>query len=140
MGKFSALERCQLTKSWTLEEKAGLGHFLKEKILARGEKLFLETSHRALGIVEAGTVEFLTKDSKKSVVINPGESFGDFSLVSKNPKVLQAKAAENLVYWELSAEDWQDLRKSAPSVALRLLESIVSKAAKLASEIVNQRV
>lgn len=134
MGKFSSLEKSSLTKAWSIEERTALAHFLKEKRLTEGEIIFPnQGKDRDLYFVDSGQIKITYENI--SILLKEGDSFGELSLLQGSSKLVTALAASDASLWVLSLENWEDLRRAVPAVALKLSESINQKLATLLSSV-----
>lgn len=130
MGKFSTLEKAELTQNWSVEERAALAQFLEKQQLAKGEQLYYEQAkEKKLYFLDEGVLEIHGASIK--VEFLPGQSLGELSLLKETAKQTSALAKENCIFWVLTEESWRELRRSSPAVALKLIESINSKLAHL---------
>lgn len=82
-------------------------------------------------IVESGTVNIHTKDigGKKIpiTVINEGESFGEFALISRCPRSATAQAATPVVLIKVSEEGFHELLTELPTWAECMMRSFVDR-------------
>jgi CRP-like cAMP-binding protein len=97
-----------------------------------GEFIFFEGDvENHFFIVESGTVNIHTKDmtGKKILitVINPGDSFGEFALISKCPRSATAQAATPVVLVKVSEEGFQELLAEIPTWAECMMKSFVER-------------
>ncbi len=137
MGKFSALEKNELTQNWTLEERTALAHFLETREVEKNKEIISrqtkeEAKERGVYFLEAGKV--LMKVETSSVTVSAGVSFGEYSLVSDHKKQVMALATSPVTLHFLSLERWEELKRVTPLVGMKLLEAIVAKTAKLLSD------
>lgn len=132
MGKFTALEKADLTKDWSIEEKSALGHFLTELKLGEKEGLFSTKSEgRVLYLIESGKVRLASDYAE--VDLDEGESLGELSIIHGSPKLSGAITLTPCVFWILTLDKWEDMKKAAPVISLKLIERICEKMAKLLS-------
>lgn len=125
-GKFTTLEKASLTQSWSLEERSALAHFLKSKSFREGESVFLSRSKdRGMFFIGSGLIQIQHETSVAN--LKDGDSFGELSLVFSSQKLITATSLKATETWFLSVDQWHDLRKVAPVVSLKLLESICQK-------------
>lgn len=126
MGKFSCLAKCGLTKSWPLEERAAIAHFLEPKSLPQGSAIIdAGNKERILYLIEQGTARVQYENI--AFILEEGESFGELSLISSTQRLVEITADKNLTMWTLRHEKFEEMKKMAPAVALRLTESITQK-------------
>lgn len=126
MGKFLTLENARLLNSWTLDEKSALAYFLKAKSFKAGEIIFDRLSKGSqLVFVSSGTVKLSAENY--SFEVSEGSSFGELSLVQDVPKRVSATASSDVEVLSLDGHQWIELKRNAPSVAVKLLESIINK-------------
>lgn len=97
-----------------------------------GEYIFFEGDvENHFFIVESGTVNIHTKDiaGKKIpiTVINPGDSFGEFALISKCPRSATAQAATPVVLIKVSEDGFQELLAELPTWAVCMMKSFVER-------------
>lgn len=133
MGKFRSLEKSLLASSWSLEERAALAFFLEERRFNEGDPVFNRMAKEAaLYLVEQGGVRL--QYEQYSVDLKEGASFGELSLFQETTKLVTATALGNCIVWILTKEKYEELRKNTPSVAVKLMESIIQKMGKVVSE------
>ncbi len=126
MGKFVALERAILTKNWPIEERSALAHYLKHHHIAEGDPVFVKGSKdRGLYLIEAGTIRIQYENL--NVDLKEGDSFGELSLLEETPKVVSATAGQVTDLWVLTDENFQEMKRLTPAVAVLLVESIAKK-------------
>ncbi len=133
MGKFASLAQAELTKNWPVEERAALAHFLEAKSFKNGDHIF-DSKDEEIGlyIIESGLIKISFEHI--STDLKAGESFGEFSLLQTNPKRVSAVAVRASDVWVLSSQQWSDLRRHTPVVALHLMESMCKKLSNLLAE------
>ncbi|MDB5038856.1 MAG: hypothetical protein JWQ35_2384 [Bacteriovoracaceae bacterium] len=130
MGKFTALEKAQLTKNWSLEEQSALAHFLKELRVEEKETVFLgKSGERMLYFIESGAVRLAFEGTE--VDLHEGDSFAEMSIVHATHKIVSAFALKDCVFWVLPFQKWEDMKRAAPMISLKLIESICQKMAQL---------
>jgi CRP-like cAMP-binding protein len=130
MGKFSTLEKADLTKDWSIEERAALGHFLSELKVPEKESIFTtKSTGRILYILGTGKARILIDSIE--VDLTEGESIGELSIVHPSAKMVGAIALEPCVFWVLTLDKWEDMKRAAPIISLKLIEKICEKMAKL---------
>jgi CRP-like cAMP-binding protein len=126
MGKFASLEKASLTKDWNLEERSALGHFLQEMKMAEKETIFTSKSEdRVLYIIESGKVRLAYENTE--IDLTEGDSFGELSLLQSSPKLPGAIALTPCIFWTLTFEKWEDMKRAAPVISLKLVEGICQK-------------
>lgn len=136
MGKFSALEKANLTSNWTLEERSALGHFLEEKQFSTNQTLLSRKSEdRMLFLIERGQVRFAMEGAE--IDLHEGESFGELSLVQTTSRITTAIALKETHVWVLRLDKWEDMKRAAPLIALKLLEAICQKMGALLGQPLN---
>jgi len=130
MGKFTTLEIAELFKDWHLEDRAALAHFLEKQELKNGEQLFFENAEeQKLYILDRGRLKI--QFGSYHTELGPGESLGELSLVHKASKQVSASATEDCLFWVITEETWSRLKLEAPLIAMRLIEAIQKKSARL---------
>lgn len=130
MGKFTSLEKCVLTKSWDLEDRAALAHFLEKQNLKKGEHLFFEKSlERKLYILDEGEIQL--EAFGQSVILGPGSSLGELSLIRETEKRVTARASQNCQFWVITEIRWREIQSQMPELARKLSVSILKKFAQL---------
>jgi CRP-like cAMP-binding protein len=133
MGKFRALERADLTRQWTVEERAALAFFMEERKVPEGDPIFLKQSQdRCLYLVESGLVKI--QYEQFSIDLKEGATFGELSLSQATPKMVTATAGPSCHLWCLSLESFTEMQKTSPLVALKLVYAIQEKVGRLVSE------
>lgn len=126
MGKFRALERARMTNGWTLEERAGLAHFMSERKIPENDPVFVkQAKDRGLYIVDTGGVKVAYEHL--SLELHEGESFGELSLLEESPKLVTITGLMPTTLYVLTFEKWLELRKTAPTVAVKLMEAMLKK-------------
>ncbi len=126
MGKFSTLEQTSITKDWSLEERSALAHFLDELQVDQHETIFsMKSNERVLFIIESGTAKFAIEGFETD--LGPGDSFSEMSLIKSSPKVGAVIATSPCSLWVLKYDKWNDMKKAAPIISLKLLESVCEK-------------
>ncbi|MBN8554259.1 MAG: cyclic nucleotide-binding domain-containing protein [Deltaproteobacteria bacterium] len=135
MGKFTTLDKASLTQTWSLEERSALAHFMEKKEVKTGDPLFVARSkERGLFIVDSGLVRLNYENLSQQ--LKPGDSFGELSLIYPTQKLASADALQNSELIFLSFENWTTMRKVAPLVSLKLMESICAKFAQQLNEMI----
>ena len=108
------------------QETAALAEQLDQKAYLKGQLIISagETGD-TMFIVETGKVELFLEDSSEEHVtlsiINPGELFGEFSLLSKAPRSASAIAVENTSLLIVDSHDLEVLVQVHPQAALDML-------------------
>jgi CRP-like cAMP-binding protein len=135
MGKFTTLDKAKLTENWAIEERSAFAHFLERKEYQEGESIFLPRSKdRSLFMVETGLVRINYENL--SLQLKEGDSFGELSLIFPSQKLAGADALQNSNLLFLSYKNWLDMKKVAPSVSLKLMESICHKLGEQLNEMI----
>ena len=130
MAKVNYLKRSPLFKNFTDKEIAVLAALMDERFYNINSFIFEEKSPvAALYFVKRGRIKLSKKlpgvENHPLVVLNPGQIFGEFSILHAIPKTYEAKALENVELLVLTKEKFDFLSEKAPSVALKLLKMIV---------------
>ena len=124
------MERCLLTKHWSLKERASLAGFLEKQNLKKDEHLFFEkTSERKLYIIDSGVLKI--QCGNLHIELESGDSIGELSLLSNTQKQVSALALEDCFFWVITEKNWEKIRKEQPGLAYKLIESINKKFAEL---------
>ena len=135
MGKFNTLDQADLTRLWTVKERAALAYYLEPKAWTKGETFYeARSKERRLFIVESGCIRVSMEAS--AVDFKSGDSFGELSLIQPTIKLSSALALEDSKTWMLSYDKWVELKDTAPTVASQLIEGITSKLAKLINDMI----
>lgn len=132
MGRFLALEKSELFKDWRLEDRAALAHFFEKQELKANEALFFEKAYeQKLYLIQKGKlkIQFGTYHSE----LSDGESLGELSLLAKSEKQVSATAISDCFFWVITEEHWHRMKIEAPLIAMKLLEAIQLKSARLLS-------
>ena len=109
------------------EELSSLASSMEEKAFKKGQLLFeQDKAGDALFLVLSGQVGILWKGEGKVAermiaVVGAGESVGEMSLVDEGPRSATGKALEDVKAIMLSKAAYDDLRRSSPRVAVKLL-------------------
>jgi len=97
-----------------------------------GEILFHEgDAGRALFILESGHVEITRKAKKEGAaariaVLNPGDYFGEISLLDERPRTATAAAMEPVVIYLLYKAELEKLMKSAPHIGAAIMTHLAT--------------
>lgn len=129
MGKFITLEISPLFSDWSLADRSALAHFLEVRSFQAGDLIADRLSNSSeLFIVSSGTVK-LSAESH-SLEVSAGASFGELSLIYPSTKRVSATAATAVETFVITAHHWLEMKRNTPSVAVKLMESILKKISK----------
>ena len=123
MGKFSTLEKAELTNAWTVEERSALAHFLEQILIEKDH----EINHHRPGLIFIGSGAVGINFQNEKITLKAGNTFEELSLFSSETKETQLKALEDTTLWILSPEKWEELRQISPIVSIKLLEALTKK-------------
>ena len=129
MGKFVTLEISPLFSDWALADRSALAHFLEVRSFKAGESIIDRLSNSSeLFIVSSGSVK-LSAESH-SLEVTAGASFGELSLIHPSKRRVSAKAITPVETLVITAHHWLEMKQKTPSVAVKLMESILRKLSK----------
>ncbi len=114
MGKFSCLEHCSLTKTWSLEERAALAHFLQEVDIKTQTDL---PELQGLMILDSAEME-----DSASFSFAKGDIVGFFGMLKNTKDLTSLSLKKPGTLWHLKTDDWYELKIVSPAVALQLME------------------
>jgi CRP-like cAMP-binding protein len=97
-----------------------------------GETIFFEgdlDSH--FYIIESGEVQIFTKDKSGRRLnickMGPGESFGEFALLSRQPRSASAEAISPVILIKVSEAGYEELLNDLPVWASSMLKSFIER-------------
>jgi len=90
------------------------------------------TPGQAFYLITAGAAE-VSRDGKSLATLNPGEFFGEMSLLDSAPRSATIKAVAHTECLMLSSWDFKRLLQDHPSIAIKLLE-VLSRRLRVADE------
>jgi CRP-like cAMP-binding protein len=126
MGKFVTLDTCRMLQNWSLDERSALAHFLETRSYEANESLIDRTSRTAeLLFIASGKIKLSAETY--SLEISEGASIGELSLINPSQKRVSATAITPVTAYVLSAQRWLEMKRNTPSVAVKLMESILKK-------------
>lgn len=104
---------------------------LERLTIAAGGIIFLEgDKEECFFIVEEGRVEIFT-DSKgqflKLTEVGPGESFGEFAMLTNTPRSASARAMTDVQLVRVSPEGYEELLNGLPGWASSMLRSFAER-------------
>ncbi len=113
-------------QDWSLEERSALAHFLTEQKAAPGERVFdTKSVQQKLYIIEKGRVRLTFEDT--AVEFSESDSFSEMSILQQSSKLCVATGITDCVFWVLSFAKWEDMKRAAPVISLKLVERIGQK-------------
>lgn len=120
------LQRISLFQGISRREFGHLFQSLVSRPYAPGEILFHEGDvGRALFILEAGHVEVSVKGpdgaARRIAVLNPGDYFGEMSLLDDRPRTATAAAMEPVRVYLLYKTDLEKLTRTVPPVGAAIM-------------------
>jgi len=120
------LQRISLFQGISRREFGHLFQALVSRPYAPGEILFHEGDvGRALFILEAGHVEISAKgtdaNARRIAVLNPGDYFGEMSLLDDRPRTATAAAMEPVRVYLLYKTDLEKLTRTVPHVGAAIM-------------------
>ena len=125
------LQRVSIFQGISRREMGHLFQALVPRAYAPGEILFSEGDvGRALFILESGTVEISRKSAEggtvRIAVLNPGDYFGEMSLLDERPRMATAAAMEPVRVHLLYKTDLEKLVKSVPHVGAAIMTHLAT--------------
>lgn len=120
------LQRIALFQGISRHEFGHLFQCLVPRAYAPGEILFLEGDiGRALFILESGRIEITRRGSNGEpvhiAVLNPGDYFGEMSLLDDRPRMAMAAAMEPVKVFLLYKADLEKLVRQVPHIGAALM-------------------
>jgi CRP/FNR family cyclic AMP-dependent transcriptional regulator len=86
-------------------------------------------------IIESGNVQIFTKTKQGKridlLLVEEGESFGEFALLDKKPRSASAQAVSNVTLIKVSAEGYEQLVGDLPVWAACMMKSFVVRLKKM---------
>lgn len=126
------------------DERTTLAELMKEENFAAGKSIFTVGDHGdSLYIVRRGRVQvFVEDDTGENIVLGesePGDVFGEISLLDGGPRTATAVALETSEVFRLDRENLQELVSSHPHAALDLL-TVVGRRLRATDELLRMHV
>jgi CRP/FNR family transcriptional regulator, cyclic AMP receptor protein len=123
------LSEIKLFSSLDEEERKVLAGAAAERSLAPGETLFRTGDPGdALFLVRAGAIDLFTTDTMGQKIVlhtaQPGEYFGELSLLDEGPRTATAQATEQSELVAIDRDDLLQLFKKRPDAALHMLATV----------------
>jgi CRP-like cAMP-binding protein len=120
------LQRVSLFQGISRREFGHLFHALVTRSYAPGEILFHEGDvGRALFILTSGHVEItratLQGDPTRVAILNPGDYFGEMSLLDERPRTASAVATEQVQVYLLYKTELEKLVKNVPHIGAAIM-------------------
>ena len=141
-------EACKKCKGRYCASKASIFSILEEPQLKeitdkingrsykKGEMIFFEGElSDKLYVINSGKVKIFkyTKEGKEQIlyIVSSGDFLGDLSLLKKDEFKFNAEALEDVNICELTKDDFDKAVKQSPEIALKILEVLYERIAKL---------
>ncbi len=126
------LKRVPFLAALSGEDLRWLAKRVQRRKYSRGDIIFVKDDPgESMFIVEDGTVRIYVPGTQGAdltlAVLQPGEFFGDLSLLDGRPRSASAEAARKLTLLTLEREDLTDLVESRPKAALAILRVIAER-------------
>ncbi len=127
--KTSFLRQISFFEGMSRKEFGKLFQVLVERTYAPGEVLFQEGDiGRALFILASGQVELLRKTPHKEIkrlaLLEPGDYFGEMSLLDEHPRTATATAVEASKVYLLYRAQLNELVQSEPRVGVAIMSHL----------------
>jgi CRP-like cAMP-binding protein len=126
MGKFVTLDACQMLQDWSLDERSALAHFLEHRSYDANATL-IDRSSKASELLFIASGKVKLSAETYSIEILQGATIGELSLMNPTQKRISAIAITPVDAYVLSSQRWLEMKRNTPSVAVRLMESILKK-------------
>ncbi|MBI2150504.1 MAG: Crp/Fnr family transcriptional regulator [Acidobacteria bacterium] len=110
LQKAEVLRRAEILSQATVEELLRLAAVAKELQVSAGEVVFQEGDlSDALYVVIEGRVELTRGPAPVVEVATPGQAFGTYAVLTREPRYFTAKAVEDTFTLAIAADDFYDL-------------------------------
>jgi uncharacterized membrane protein len=138
------LSQIQLFAQLDDDERAVLAHAMSQRTLAAGDHLFrVGDPGDSMFIIEKGSIElFVTDTTGQKIVLHcaqPGDFFGELSLLDGGSRTASAKVLEETQLLVLDREDLLQLFRKRPDAALDML-AVLGGMTRKANALLRERV
>src|SRR5439155_11645657 len=134
------LRGVELLNALTSEDLLRVAQMCQLVKFRRAERIFTESQPGAcLYVVMSGRVKIFGSSTqgrfKTFAYLEPGDFFGEMSLIDDEVRSASASALEDSVLIMLKSEDWRKLMIARPAIALTILKTLSTRLRRANKEI-----
>lgn len=119
------LTRIPLLQDLSARERGLIAQYLAPQRYYPNEAIYRSgDSPTGLFIIERGAVRLLGDDDEEYSELTYGEAFGEMAVISAKPHSNTAQAANEVIVWRLSLDDFKALTETYPSIKTNLSRNL----------------
>jgi CRP-like cAMP-binding protein len=127
IDKVLCLQSVDVFKHATTEMLAYIGSIAREGTASRGAVVFSEDDvSDAMYVLVEGRVQ-LYRGGEEVVTVGKGQSFGTWALFDKQPRLLTARAPEDVRFLKIRSEDFYDLLSDHDEITPVIFRAVIER-------------
>ena len=134
IDKVLCLQTVDVFKHATTEMLAYVGSIANDVTAPSGTVIFSEDDiSDAMYVVVTGRVR-LDKAGKEILTVGPGQSFGTWALLDKQPRLLTATAVDDVHVLKIKSEDFYDLLSDHDEITPVIFKAVIERVNRLVAD------
>jgi len=134
IDKVLCLQTVDVFKHATTEMLAWVGSIANEITAPSGHVIFSEDDiSDAMYVVVSGRVR-LDKAGKEILTVGPGQSFGTWALLDKQPRMLTATAVDDVHLLRISSDDFYNLLSDHDEITPVIFKAVIERVNRLIAD------
>jgi CRP-like cAMP-binding protein len=134
VDKVLCLQTVDVFKHATTEMLAYVGSIANEITAPSGHVIFSEDDiSDAMYVVVSGRAR-LDKDGKEILTVGPGQSFGTWALLDKQPRMLTATAMDDVHLLRIRSDDFYDLLSDHDEITPVIFKAVIERVNRLIAD------
>jgi CRP/FNR family transcriptional regulator, cyclic AMP receptor protein len=134
IDKVLCLQTVDVFKHATTEMLAYVGSIANEITAPSGHVIFSEDDiSDAMYVVVSGRVR-LDKAGKEILTVGPGQSFGTWALLDKQPRMLTATAVDDVHLLRISSDDFYNLLSDHDEITPVIFKAVIERVNRLIAD------
>ena len=134
IDKVLCLQTVDVFKHATTEMLAYVGSIANDVTAPSGTVIFSEDDiSDAMYVVVTGRVR-LDKAGKEILTVGPGQSFGTWALLDKQPRLLTATAVDDVHVLKIKSEDFYDLLSDHDEITPVIFKAVIERVNRLIAD------
>jgi len=134
IDKVLCLQTVDVFKHATTEMLAYVGSIAIDITAPAGNVIFSEDDiSDAMYVVVTGRVR-LDKAGKEILTVGPGQSFGTWALLDKQPRMLTATAVDDVHLLKIKSEDFYDLLSDHEEITPVIFKAVIERVNRLVAD------
>jgi CRP-like cAMP-binding protein len=134
IDKVLCLQTVDVFKHATTEMLAYVGSIASDITAPSGAVIFSEDDiSDAMYVVVTGRVR-LDKAGKEILTVGPGQSFGTWALLDKQPRLLTATAVDDVHLLKIRSEDFYDLLSDHSEITPVIFKAVIERVNRLIAD------